>query len=98
MNKEAVEFDVLGTRVKFTHQNNERVSSDKIVNLVLGRMNHFRKTHSHLADKDIAVLTALEFAQKSLELAEDFKLNLESLESSINQALEHIEQPSKKIQ
>lgn len=91
MNKEALEFDVLGTRVKFTPQEKERVSCDKIVNLVIDRMEFFRRNHPHLNDKDIATLTALEFAQKSLEFEEEFKLNIEFLESSINDALEHIE-------
>lgn len=98
MNKEALEFDVLGTRVKFTPQEKERVSCDKIVNLVIGRMDYFRKHHPNLSDKDIATLTALEFAQRSLELEEEFKLNIEALEGSINSALEHIEDSSNTVQ
>jgi hypothetical protein len=95
MNKEVLEFDVLGTKVKFTPQAEDNLSlgvtSDRIVNTVLERMDYYRKNSSTLTDKDIAVLTALEFAKKSMEFEREFKINIESLEGSINSALEHIE-------
>lgn len=98
MNVEVLEFDVMGTRVKFSPTPEERVASEDIVNLVSTKFSDLRKKHPELSEKDIAILTALGFAQEKLELKMEFKEGIENLESSINQALGYIEESSQTVQ
>jgi cell division protein ZapA (FtsZ GTPase activity inhibitor) len=91
MKSEQLEFNVLGTKVKFQQQADVNNSSEKVVNLVLERMDTLRKKNPSLSDKDIVVLTALGFAHEKVELGDEYKSSINLLEESLEKALNFIE-------
>ena len=87
------EHDVLGFRIK-VHPGEElkaKVSSQRVIDFVENRVEQIKEKFPQLDNAQVAVLVAMNFARERLEIEEEYRENIESIELSATQALEMIE-------
>ncbi|MFL5783200.1 MAG: cell division protein ZapA [Bacteriovoracaceae bacterium] len=83
-----VEFSVLGCKVKFKPEQNDSHIAKAVIDLVLAEVQQLKTTRPQLKDTDVAVLVALKMATEKMQLEQEYKGNIEKLESSLEKALE----------
>lgn len=87
------EHDVLGFRIK-VHPNEEqkaKVPSQRVIDFVQDRVEQVKRKFPHLDNAQIAVLVAMNCARERLEIEDEYRENIESIELSATQALNMIE-------
>ena len=95
----AEEFEVLGLKVKLkTDQDEQSVSPSEVVKFVKEEAEKILQVSPQLNQGHVATLLALKFAQEKLNLENELKIGLESLQSSAKDALKYIEEVSTQVQ
>jgi hypothetical protein len=77
-----VDFDLLGCKVKATPSSNG-IGSHKIISQVSSEIDEIRKQKPLLDDKEVAILIALKYAGKNIELNERLENTVKNIETSL---------------
>lgn len=91
MREEALEYNILGSRVRFTPDHTSSEQARDIVKVVQTEVDKIRLKRPELSERDIAVLVALKFAGEKAEMQRRVHSKVEQLESTINSALEFVD-------
>ena len=91
-NKNVLEFEVLGFKVKFKPEGEDQlVSAREVVEHVNWEANKLSKSYPQLSSGEIATLVALDFSRRNIELEKEYKMNIEQLNKSAHAALDLVE-------
>ena len=91
-NKNVLEFEVLGFKVKFKPEGEDHpVSAQEVVEHVNREANKLSRSNPQLSSGEIAVLIALSFAKQNIGLEKEYKMNIEQLNKSAHDALSLVE-------
>ena len=94
VHNEGLEYNILGCTVRVKPEQANRDNAQKAIDSVNEELEALRRANPHLKDLDVAVLIALKFASEKHEIENEFKENVFSLKSGINEALNFIEEVS----
>jgi cell division protein ZapA (FtsZ GTPase activity inhibitor) len=86
-----VEFNVLGCKVKYRPEQSDSHIALAVINLVNAEIQQLKTNRPMLRDTDVAVLVALKMAGEKMQLEEEYKYNITSLEKSLEEALQSFE-------
>ncbi len=89
--KDNLEFNVLGYQVKFSPTGDHNASPREAVELVRQEANAIKSKAPSLADGQVAVLVALKLASEKLNLAKEYKDNIQDLKKAAQEALNLVE-------
>lgn len=92
--KDNLEFNILGCCVRVKADQDDFDNAKKAIDLVNLEVEQLQNSNSNLKPVDIAVLSALKLASKSIDLEFEYKENVLALRSSVKDALEHVEEIS----
>ncbi len=81
--RQEFEFDILGCRVKFRPTDSGLDEAKTVVDLVLSEIQKMKKAKPNLKDTDAAVLVALKLAQEKMQLENDCKQLVLSVEEKL---------------
>lgn len=85
-----VEFNVLGCKVKYRPEQDDSHIAKAVIDLVLAEIQQLKTSRPQLRDTDVAVLVALKMATEKMQLEEEYKGNIDKLETSLEKALESL--------
>ena len=88
------EFEILGNKVKLSQNAEQKVDPEYVVALVRDEVLHIKEANSTLSNERAFMLAALKLAADKLTLEEDFKKDINQLQSSAADALHLIEEVS----
>ncbi len=86
-----VEFNVLGCKVKYRPEQNDSHIAKAVIDLVSAEIQQLKISRPQLRDTDVAVLVALKMATEKLQLEDEYKGNILSLEGSLEKALSSLD-------
>ena len=89
-----LEYNILGCVIRIKSDEKNNTDATKAINLLNDEINALKLKSPHLKDIDVAVLSALNLATKSLEVDADYRENVFALKSGIEDALKYVEQVS----
>ncbi len=90
LNRES-EFNILGCKVKVLPDSEDGQLASLVVGMVHDEIYQLRAARPGLKDTDVAVLIALKMAKEKLQLENEYRSNIERLESVLNQTVQLIE-------
>ena len=87
------EHDILGMKISVQKEEEQRstVSSARVIEFVQNEVDKLKEQYPQLDNTELAVLLAMNFARERLEIEEEFRGEIEDIESSTKKALENIE-------
>lgn len=94
INKEILEFEVLGLKLKLRKDDAEKVDPESVVKLVREKSNEIMDKMPSLKREEIAILLSLELAKEKLELEREYRDNVDHLHAVAGDALQFIEEVS----
>lgn len=89
-----LEFNILGCNVRVKSNDENNMNALAAVDLLNEEISSLKRTNPQLKEIDVAVLSALKLATKSLDIESEFKENVFALKSGIEDALSFVEQVS----
>jgi cell division protein ZapA (FtsZ GTPase activity inhibitor) len=90
-NKDGLEYNILGCKVRLKADPSGNASATNAVEMVMDEIAKLRKINPNLKDTEVAVLVALNFASSKYFLEQEFKGNISELKASVKKALGMIE-------
>ena len=90
----SLEFNILGSVVRIKTDDSGDDKAQKSVDLLIAEVAEMKRLSPSMKDIDIAVLCALKIASKSLEIEGEYKENVFSLKTGIEDALSFVEEVS----
>jgi cell division protein ZapA (FtsZ GTPase activity inhibitor) len=94
VHNEGFEYNILGCNVRIKEDETERDNALKAIETVNTEIEKLKRANSKLSDLDIAVLVSLKLASDKQGVEQEYKENVFSLKSGINEALNFIEEVS----
>jgi cell division protein ZapA (FtsZ GTPase activity inhibitor) len=94
VHNEGFEYNILGCSVRIKPDETERDNALKAIETVNTEIEKLRRANSKLSDLDVAVLVSLKLASEKQDVEQEYKENVFSLKSGINEALNFIEEVS----
>lgn len=91
---QSLEYNILGCTVRITSDQKNNKNAQKAIDLLNHEIVNLKQHNPQLKDIDVAVLSALKLATKSLEVEAEYKENVFALKSGIEDALNFVEQVS----
>jgi hypothetical protein len=89
-----LEFNILGCNVRIKSDDKNNINAQTAIDLLNTEIESIKRINPSLKDVDVAVLSALKLATKSLEIESEYKENVFALKSGIEDALNFVEQVS----
>ncbi len=93
-NKNELEFNVLGYRVKLRADEKNSLKPSEIIEYVCDKAAKVQKENPSLDRGQVAILVALGLAGEKITLEKEFRENIDHLQSSAFDALTYIEEVS----
>ena len=89
MSNKQTEFNILGCtiRVKSDEDNSKAMQA---IELLTEEISKIKSMNSSLKDQDVAVLSALNLASRSIDTEGEYKKNIFALRDEVQDALKHI--------
>ena len=88
------EFNILGCQVRLQADSADLEKANAAISVVQDEIDTLKTANPSLKDTDLAVLCALKIATKAQDLEAEYKDNIISLKSGIEEALNFIEDVS----
>lgn len=88
--KEGLDYNILGSHVRITPEQDKDGIASRAVEILKNEIESLKASNSKLSNIDLAVLASLRIASRNLELEGEYKENMFSLRSGINDALDFI--------
>ncbi len=86
-----LEFDVLGTSVRFrSNEASREISAKEIVEFVYNEALKIKDSSPQLENKQLATLVALKIAEDFLSMRKEYRTNIDQLQLTAKDALECI--------
>ena len=89
-----LEFNILGSTVRVRTDDQNNTNAQAAVDLLNDAISSIKSANPSLKDIDVAVLSALKLATKSLEIESEYKENVFALKTGIEDALHYVEKVS----
>ncbi len=89
MSNKQTEFNILGCtiRVKSDEDNSKAMQA---IELLTDEISKIKSLNSSLKDQDVAVLSALNLASRSIDMEGEYKKNIFTLRDEVQDALKHV--------
>lgn len=94
MSNNHTEINILGCNIRIKSSDDNDTRPMQAVQLLKDEINEVRKLSPTLKESDIAVLSALNIARRSLDKEAEFKENIFSLKAGVEGALKYVEEVS----
>lgn len=91
---QALEYNILGCVVRVKADEKDNTSAKLAINALNDEINALKSKNPNIKDIDAAVLSALNIANKSLQVDSEYKENIFALRSGVEDALKFIEEVS----
>lgn len=82
-----MEFDILGCSIRINADEENNKIALEALDLLRGEIASVKKSNSALSDLDVAVLSALRIASKKITLSNEYKEDIFSLRSEVEEAI-----------
>ncbi len=92
--KQGVEYNILGCVVRVKADEKDNTDAELSIKMLSDEISALKNKNPNIKDIDAAVLSALNIANKSLQVNTDYKEDIFSLKSSVEDALRFIEEVS----
>lgn len=89
-----LEFNILGSSVRIKSNDENNINAQAAIDLLNNEISSIKSTNPNLKDIDVAVLSALKLATKSLEIESEYKENVFALKNGVEDALSFVEKVS----
>ena len=93
-NNQSLEYNILGCLVRVKADEKDNTNAGLAINMLSDEISALKSKNPGMKDIDAAVLSALNIANKSLQVNEDYKENIFALKSGVEDALKFIEEVS----
>lgn len=91
---DGLEYNILGCPIRIKKEEGNSSIAKLAVDLVNKEIEQLKSKNANLKDLEVAVLVALKYASSTLEIENEYKENVFSLRSGIQDALSFIEEVS----
>jgi cell division protein ZapA (FtsZ GTPase activity inhibitor) len=91
---DGLEYNILGCPIRIKKEEGDSSIAKHAVDLVNKEIEQLKSKNANLKDLEVAVLVALKYASRTLEIENEYKENVFSLRSGIQDALSFIEEVS----
>ena len=91
---QGLEYNILGCVVRVKADDKDNKNAQLAVNALNDEINSLKSKNPNIKDIDAAVLSALNIANKSLQVNSEYKENIFALRSGVEDALKFIEEVS----
>lgn len=91
---QGVEYNILGCVVRVKADEKDNTKAQRAIDMLSDEISALKSKNPSIKDIDAAVLSALNIANKSLEVNADYKESIFSLKSGVEEALKFIEDVS----
>ena len=91
---QGLEYNILGCVVRVKAGDEDNKNAQLAINALNDEINALKSKSPNMKDIDVAVLSALNIANKSLQVDSEYKENIFALRSGVEDALKFIEEVS----